>query len=88
MSGKITISLVVAFLLALFSIFNTELMDINLFSVKVVSVPKSLLVFFVFLTGAVYAGFLAFFEQLHSTLTQPDGSNICQIFGYFTLDTR
>jgi uncharacterized integral membrane protein len=69
MSGKITISLVVAFLLALFSIFNTELMDLNLFGVKVVSIPKSLLVFFVFLIGAVYAGFLAFFEQLHSALT-------------------
>jgi uncharacterized integral membrane protein len=68
MSGKITISLVVAFLLALFSIFTTELMDVNLFGVKVVSIPKSLLFFFVFLTGAVYAGFLAFFEQLHSTL--------------------
>lgn len=66
---KIIITLVFAFLLVLFGIFNTSPVEINLFGFTNVSTLLSFFVFVVFLAGGVFAGFLSFSEQVKQSLT-------------------
>jgi uncharacterized integral membrane protein len=68
MSLKVILTLVMAFMIAFFSLFNTELISINLLGVRTVSLPSSFLVFFAFIAGAVYAAILSFQMQLDQAL--------------------
>lgn len=64
MSLKIITTLVIAFLLVLFGIFNNVHVEVNLFGIKNVSTLLSFFVFVVFLAGGIYAGFLSFSDQI------------------------
>lgn len=68
MQIKIVLTLVVAFLLVLFGIFNPGIIEINLFGFGKTSTPTAFLVFVVFLTGAVYAGLMSLFEQIKQSM--------------------
>ena len=65
---KIIFTLVVAFLLVLFGIFNSSPFEFSLFGIRDVSTPLAFFVFIVFLAGGIYAGFLAFFDQVRQSL--------------------
>lgn len=69
MAIKIIVTLVVAFLLVLFGIFNSSFLEFSLFGIKEISTPLSFFVFIVFLAGGVFAGFLSFSDQLRQSLT-------------------
>jgi uncharacterized integral membrane protein len=69
MSLKVILTLVVAFVIVVFSLFNAEQVFINLFGVKKVNLPMSFLVFFAFILGAAYAAVLSFQMQIEQALT-------------------
>ena len=66
MSLKIILTLVIAFLLALFGIFNTEFIEFSFFGVSNVFMPISLFVFAIFMAGGIYAGILSFSVELRN----------------------
>ena len=68
MQIQIVLTLVIAFLLVLFGIFNPGVIEINLFGFNRVSTPAAFFVFVVFLAGAVYAGLMNLFEQIKQTM--------------------
>ncbi|MBF0432199.1 MAG: LapA family protein [Fibrobacteria bacterium] len=63
MSLKISVSLIIAFLLAMFSIFNLAPVELKLANWRDISVPLSFVVFTLFFSGAVYGGLLIWFER-------------------------
>lgn len=68
MSPKIILTLVLSFIITCFSIFNTTPVELNLFGFKMIQLPLSFFLFLVFLTGAVYAGMLTFYDQIQKTV--------------------
>jgi uncharacterized integral membrane protein len=69
MSISVILTLVVAFVVVVFSLFNADVVTINLIGFKTVSLPMSFLVFFVFIFGAIYAAVLSFQIQIEQVLT-------------------
>jgi len=68
MSLKVVLTLVIAFVLVVFGLFNFEVVTINLVGFKKVSLPISILIFFVFLIGAAYSAVLSFQMQIEQAL--------------------
>ncbi len=67
MSPKIVIALIVCFIITFFGIFNVNLVNINLFGLKVVQLPLSFFVFLVFLIGVLFASIMSLFDQIQKT---------------------
>ena len=68
MSINVIMTLIMAFTVVVFSLFNAEVVTINLIGYKTVSLPMSFLVFFVFIIGAGYAAILSFQRQIEQSL--------------------
>lgn len=68
MQIKIVLTLVIAFLLVLFGIFNPGIIEISLFGFGWISTPIAFFVFVVFLAGAVYAGLMSIFDQIKQSM--------------------
>ena len=56
MAGIMTVCLVGAFVLSLFSVFNTHTINVNMMEYYQISIPLSIFTFGVFLFGAVFSG--------------------------------
>jgi uncharacterized membrane protein YciS (DUF1049 family) len=69
MSIKVVLTLVIAFVIVVFGLFNSEIVAINLIGFKQVCLPLSVLIFFVFIIGAAYAAVLSFQIQIEQALT-------------------
>lgn len=68
MQIKLVMTFVVAFLLVLFGIFNTAIVEINLFGFSKISIPIAVFVFVLFMIGAVYAGSISIIEQIKQSM--------------------
>lgn len=68
MSGKIIITLIGAFVITCFSVFNNTLVAVDMCSFKTLEIPLSIFTFFTFLCGGIYAGIISIQEQIELKL--------------------
>ena len=68
MPVKIILTFVVAFSIAVFSVFNTSSININLMDLKTISMPLSFFAFCVLFIGVLYSGILVIYDQMQKSL--------------------